>query len=287
MKIYHISDFVNTAKSLPIWVLHEKDRIRSEEPHQHDCMEIMYIEKGAGCCIMNQTCYPVLRGDIFFFHPGDVHEFIPASPLSYYNLLFSDELFFPEEMKIIETQPLLMQWRTEQGTNRGKINIPLAQAAKVEEMFSELAEECESRKPESCLLRKALFLRLIFFVLRRSVLSPSNSNNKHERQLSLLFDFIARNYAKKISIADLAKAAGVSPNYLNELLRKTIGQNITEYLLRFRLEQAKIALENPENTISWVACCSGFYDASHLIRIFKNFTGMTPGDYRRCKLKNG
>lgn len=283
MKIYHINDFVNSAETWPVWALYEKDRIRAEEPHQHDCMEIMYIEKGAGCCIMNQIRYPVLRGDFFIFRPGDVHEFIPASPISYYNLLFSDELFTPEEKGIIETHPLLMQWRTGKAPNRGKINVQLSQAAKVEAMFSELAEECKYRKPESNLLRKALFFRLIFFVLRGSTVSPPIAGNKHEQQLSLLFDFIARNYAKKLSIADLAKAAGVSPNYFNELLQKTIGQNITEYLLRYRVEQAKIALENPENTISWIACCSGFYDASHFIRVFKQITGMTPGEYRKSK----
>ena len=283
MKIYHIRDFVNSAEAWPVWVLYENKRTLGEEPHQHDCMEIMYIEKGAGCCIMNKTRYPVLRGDLFIFRPGDVHEFIPASPLSYYNLLFSNELFNPEEKKIIESHPLLVQWRDGKERNRGKINIPLAQTVKVEAMFSELAEECSCWKPESNLLRKALFLRLLFFVLRGSAMSSPIAGNKHELQLSRLFDFIARNYAKKLSVTDLAKAAGVSPNYFNELLQKTIGQNITEYLLRYRVEQAKIALENPESTISWVACCCGFYDASHFIRVFRQFTGMTPGEYRKSK----
>ena len=69
----------------------------------------------------------------------------------------------------------------------------------------------------------------------------------------------------------------------HEIVQKTIGQNITEYLLRYRVEQAKIALENPDSTISWIACCCGFYDASHFIRVFKQFTGMTPGEYRKSK----
>ena len=107
MKIYHIGDFVNTAEALPLWVLQEKNRTRAEAPHQHDCIEIMYIEKGAGRCIMNRTCYPVLRGDFFIFRPGDVHEFVPSSPLSYYNLLFSGELFSPEEKKVLAAHPLL------------------------------------------------------------------------------------------------------------------------------------------------------------------------------------
>ncbi len=283
MKIYHIGDFVNTAESLPLWVLQEKNRTRAEAPHQHDCIEIMYIEKGAGRCIMNRTCYPVLRGDFFIFRPGDVHEFVPSSPLSYYNLLFSGELFSPEEKKVLAAHPLLAQRQSGKRPDRGKFNVPLSQAVKVEEMFRELAEECRCRRPESNLLRKALFLRLLFFVLRGNAVSPSVASNRHERQLSLLFDFVAKHYAKKLTGADLARAAGVSPNYLNELLRKTVGQSMTGYLLRYRVEQAKIALEDPENTISWVACCSGFYDASHFIRAFRQATGMTPGDYRKLK----
>ena len=284
MKIYHIRDLVKPAGAVPIWAMFEKKRTAPEESHRHDCIEIMYIKNGAGCCIMNQTRYPVLRGDFFIFHPGDIHSFIPASPLSYYNLLYSGDFFSPEEKELIESCPM-MQLGNGEGANRRKINIPLAEAVKVEEMFSELEMECRAWKPESNLLRKALFFRLIFFVLRRSAFSISTPNNKHEQQLSLLFDYIAKYYAKKITIADMAKAVGVSPNYLNELLQKTIGQSITEYLLQYRVEQAKIALHNPENTISWVACCTGFYDASHFIRIFKHYTGITPGDYRKLQKK--
>ena len=285
MKTYHISDFIKSPEDWPIWVFHEEKRGYAEEPHQHDCTEIMYIEKGAGCCIINQTRYPVLRGDFFLLRPGDVHEFIPVIPFSYYNVLFSGELFTAEEKEILKSHPWLMQRQTGQGSSLEKINVPVTQAVKVEPMLSELLEECGHRGPESNLLRKALFLRLLFFVLRESTAPLLITSNKHEQQVSLLFDYIARNYAKKLSIAELAKAAGVSPNYFNELLQKTIGQNITGYLLRYRVEQAKIALKNPENTISWVACCCGFYDASHFIRVFRQLTGMTPGEYRRSKTR--
>lgn len=282
MKTYHINTYVKPDGSIPIWIDQIKDQDRIEKPHQHDYMEIMYIRKGAGRCSINENSYPLLRGDVFFFFPGDVHAFYPAGLLTYDTIFFLMDAFTEEEKRIIEVQPIFAQWKSSGMQGGQKINLSLSQTAKMEDLNDELAQECHKWNPESNLLRKAVFLRLLFFILRGGI-SAVSINNRHDLQLSRLFNYIAKHYAENLSVAELAKTIEVSPNYLNELLQKTIGQSVTEYLLRYRVEQAKIALDDPDNTISWVACCCGFFDASHFIRIFKRYTGMTPGNYRKLK----
>ncbi len=280
MKHYSIKTYLNPPDAPPVWVEHVGRRTRPEEPHTHDCMEIMYIRSGAACCSINDRHYPVLRGDFYVFAPGDRHEFSISGVLSYDTLLFSLELFQEEEKQLLLQNPIFQHWCTPGGPGGKKLSFPLAAAALLDEMFDELSLECSRQTPANPLLRKALFIRLLFFALEKGV--PEGVSGTHnDLQLSALFNFIAEHYQEELSLARLAKAANVSVYYLNEFMHRTIGQGAMEYLTGYRVEQARRALENTGDTISQIAFSSGFYDASHFIRIFKKCTGITPGQYRK------
>jgi AraC-like DNA-binding protein len=107
------------------------------------------------------------------------------------------------------------------------------------------------------------------------------SGTHNDLQLSALFNFISEHYHEDLSLLRLARAANASVNYLNEFMQRTIGQGPIEYLTRYRIEQARRILENSGDTISQIAMDTGFYDASHFIRVFKQCTGITPGEYRK------
>ena len=280
MKHYSIKTYLSSPETPPVWVEHVGRRTRPEEPHTHDCMEIMYIRSGAACCSINDRHYPVLRGDFYVFAPGDRHEFSISGCLSHDTLLFSLELFQEEEKRILLQNPVFQHWCTPGDISGKKLSFPLTAAAALDEMFDELSLECQKLSSTSPMLRKALFIRLLFFALEKGV--PEGVSGTHnDLQLSALFNFIAEHYQEEITLLRLAKAASVSVNYLNEFMHRTIGQGAMEYLTGYRVEQARRALENTGDTISQIAFSSGFYDASHFIRVFKKCTGITPGAYRK------
>lgn len=280
MKHYSIKNYLDPAEVPPIWLEHVKRRIKPEAPHTHDCMEFMYIRSGAACCYINNRHYPVLRGDLYVLAPGDTHEFSISGGLSHDTLLFSPELFSEDEKKILQRNPFYQHWCTPGDLKEKKLSFPLAAAAELDRMFNELAAECQRNTPCNPMLRKALLIRLLFFALEKGI--PGGVAGTHnDLQLSALFNFISEHYQEDISLARLAKAAGVSVNYLNEFMRRTIGQGAVEYLTRYRVEQARRALENTEDTIAQIAFATGFYDASHFTRVFKQCTGITPGKYRK------
>ena len=255
-------------------------RSKPEAPHTHDCMEIMYIRSGAACCCINNCHYPVVRGDIYVLAPGDIHEFFISGKLSHDTLLFSMELFSAEEKENLLTHPVFHHWILSGNQPEKKLSIPLTATAKLDQMFDDLALECQRPLLFNNMLRKALLIRLLFFALEKGS-SSGQYQRQNDLQLSRLFDFISNYYHQDISLNAMAKAASVSQNYLNEFMQRSIGQGAMEYLIRYRVEQARCALENTEMTVSQIAAATGFYDASHFIRIFKRCTGMTPGQYRK------
>ena len=82
----------------------------------------------------------------------------------------------------------------------------------------------------------------------------------------------------------LATEVGVHPVYLSTVFRKFQNQTIGRYIQRRRVQYASELLLQKELPLSQIALSSGFSDQSHFTRIFKRFTGTTPGDFRK-KLK--
>jgi AraC family transcriptional regulator len=80
---------------------------------------------------------------------------------------------------------------------------------------------------------------------------------------------------------ELAREAGVHPDYLARAFRVRFGVPVGTYVRRLRLEWAAARLAGTEEPIAQIALDAGFADQSHFTRAFKRHAGMTPGDYRR------
>ena len=92
--------------------------------------------------------------------------------------------------------------------------------------------------------------------------------------------FIWENYTKKISLKEIANVSGLSASYFSTIFREEMGENLSNYLNRLRVEKAASMLLSTNMSISEIAAACGFEDQSWFSKIFKNNTGITPGKYR-------
>jgi AraC family transcriptional regulator len=88
-------------------------------------------------------------------------------------------------------------------------------------------------------------------------------------------------FPRTISVSHLATAIGVHPVYLTRAFRARFGCAVTEYVQRLRIRAAAHRLACSSQPLCGVACATGFADQSHLTRVFKRDTGVTPGQFRR------
>jgi AraC family transcriptional regulator len=87
-------------------------------------------------------------------------------------------------------------------------------------------------------------------------------------------------FAARPRVEALARGAGVHPVYLARCFRRHYGTSITERVRERRVERAAGLLGASRTPLSAVAHQSGFADQSHLSRVFRRATGLTPGGYR-------
>ncbi|NEP00393.1 MAG: helix-turn-helix transcriptional regulator [Symploca sp. SIO2E9] len=96
-----------------------------------------------------------------------------------------------------------------------------------------------------------------------------------------VLDYVTVNYGNSVSLEDMAAKAGLSPSHFSRLFKQTIGQSPYQFLMAYRIEQAKKMLDNPKTLIADIAFTCGFSDQAHFSRVFKKIEGLTPKQYRR------
>jgi AraC-like DNA-binding protein/ligand-binding sensor protein len=92
--------------------------------------------------------------------------------------------------------------------------------------------------------------------------------------------FIWDNYTRKISLQEISAAAGLSAPYFSTIFKEEMGENLSSYLNRLRVEKARHMLAETDFTLNEIASACGFEDQSWFSKIFKSFTGISPGKYR-------
>ena len=101
-------------------------------------------------------------------------------------------------------------------------------------------------------------------------------------QLGLATDFINRNYARSLSLEDVAKAAGVSVSHLHMLFRAQLGESPHQYLIQKRLRIAGHSLATGNQSIKAVAAEVGYPNVESFCRAFRKFFGRSASEYRQA-----
>jgi AraC-like DNA-binding protein/ligand-binding sensor protein len=102
----------------------------------------------------------------------------------------------------------------------------------------------------------------------------------HAASLRKAENFIMENFTRKISLKEISGIAGLSPPYFSTIFKEEMGENLSKYLNRLRVEKASRLLLDTDMSLSEIAACCCFEDQSWFSKKFKAFTGISPGKYR-------
>jgi AraC-like DNA-binding protein/ligand-binding sensor protein len=102
----------------------------------------------------------------------------------------------------------------------------------------------------------------------------------HAASLRKAESFIMENFTRKISLKEISAVAGLSPPYFSTIFKEEMGENLSKYLNRLRVEKASRLLLETDMSLSEIAACCCFEDQSWFSKKFKAYTGISPGKYR-------
>jgi AraC-like DNA-binding protein/ligand-binding sensor protein len=110
---------------------------------------------------------------------------------------------------------------------------------------------------------------------------------RHALSLRRAERYIQENYTRKVSLREVADAAGLSAPYFSTIFKEEMGENLSSYLNRLRVDKAVAMLMETGLALSEIAASCGFEDQSWFSKIFKNYTGDSPGKYRGQNKNSG
>ncbi len=129
---------------------------------------------------------------------------------------------------------------------------------------------------------------LVYFVIGSMLIQASQGARQEDvrtptrvnRALQVLED----RHCDKISVPQLARAAGLSSSHLHALFREHFNASPHEMIIRYRLRTAREQLAGTDRSIKEIALGCGFSSAAAFCHSFRSQSGETPLAYRNRQL---
>ena len=134
-----------------------------------------------------------------------------------------------------------------------------------------------------------LWLTLLESVIPQNLTkSKENTISTDETRVKDAIQYIELHFHETITLAQLADSVHISKSECCRCFKRTLQVTPMEYLMKFRIFRATQMLQrgDPEaQSMSSLAFSVGFNNASYFNKVFRQFLGCTPSDYKR-KIKN-
>lgn len=105
--------------------------------------------------------------------------------------------------------------------------------------------------------------------------------NKGKLDIEEVKAYIERNYMDPISLETIAQHFFVVKEHLSRTFKSLVGENITDYLVRIRMEKARELIAVQNVSIKTAAAMAGYTDVAYFYRVFKKHFGIPPGELKR------
>ena len=237
--------------------------LHSWGPGIRPCYIIHYIVKGAGFLEVNGKIYEVKKGECFITYPYSVFYYYPdkKNPWEYIWVDFEgagvDEYL----------DACILNYKTP---------VCLSQKTRTLKKYFETIEKLDIHGRNK-LEAKGLLYSIL------GILYDENTLNTDSELIDICVALIHSNYHKvDFQTNNICKELGISVSTLYRLFIKNFNTSPNEYLIEYRINQAKPMLKNGA-MVKTVSLSCGYEDPLYFSRLFKEKTGFTPQKFSTLK----
>ncbi|GAB6928176.1 hypothetical protein JCM10914A_21590 [Paenibacillus sp. JCM 10914] len=108
----------------------------------------------------------------------------------------------------------------------------------------------------------------------------SEAPDPRRELLAKIHRFIESNISGDVSLQSIADHVDLHPVYLSSLYKQEAQENISDYIMRYRMEKAAMLLKSTNTRIYELAGMLGFVNPPYFSKLFKAYYKATPQEYR-------
>ena len=253
--------------------------------HRHKEIQIRWIISGEGTLVVNNNMHTFSDNDVFFIGANQPHIF-KSSP-SYFlpdseKKVSSIDVFF-DPVTISETLLKITELKTLRAFLQKSGNgfkVPEKHIANITNKLLQIKEG------KSAIPRVLHFIEMLHEMKKIDnpmVLSKESSftvNESEGMRISQVYNFILQNYARDISLDEVAKQIFMTPQAFCRFFKKHTRLSFVTFLNEIRVnEVCQLIAEGNNDNISSIAYGCGFNSITNFNRVFKGITGYSPRQY--------
>lgn len=239
--------------------------------HYHTSHELMIIESGETNFMIHDKLYKLKRGDVALVPKNILHKNNGGSAHVRYVVNFSDD-YLEKYYSHDAVRQLMKCFHTH------KLTLSETVFENVLFVVNLLNNENE--------YGFVLIADLLAHLCMATDETDTEEKLKSNEQLDMLLEYINTHYAEITGLDYIADAVHFSKSYICQLIKRTTGMTISEYLNGVRIKKACELLHDGVMNISEVAAACGFDSASYFGKVFRKTVKMTPMQFKKIAADN-
>jgi len=248
--------------------------------HYHNEFEILVATKGSILIQTETENYSLSAGEGLFINSGLLHTITTAASkedTGFIAVVFDYSVLCREQDITYEKyiRPLL----------NGSLVPDVILSPDICHHVHELFSAYEAKEFGYELTVRHRLLQIFYLLLKDARQTPLSVQSTKSTVIKTVLDYMKQHYQEPISLQQLAKEAHVSKEYLCRLFHRASGYSLMEYLNRYRIRQSTFLLLQTEERISDIALSCGFSHSSYFGKVFLDYMGCTPTEYRKQSQK--
>lgn len=264
---------------------------KTECVHMHDFIEIEYVYSGSGVQVINGKQYPVSHGSMVFLNIGEYHSYHTDGRMGIVDCLINP-CFLHESLRASDL-PVCLSDVDEFRCFDLNASIPNIKTFtgrdvfKIDAIFEALLEEFVQKKTGYIGVLRHYIGILLTSYFRAENFGDHLKDNRLDVHMPQIFDYIRKNYRRKISLNELAAICYYSPAYFSSLFSARMGKTVSEYICEFRIAEAARLLKESDQSVEDICRNVGYLDKKSFYANFKSILGVTPNQYRAIARRRG
>lgn len=244
----------------------------------HEELEIKYYYEGTLNVLINTQVYTAEVGDIIVVNPYEVHENIniAGDTAQYYSLIC--DLNTLNDLNLgVDLRKLLV-------TDGKKFKNLIHDDERLRTAIRLISEEMDEQKEFHRAIERGLLEQIIALLLRNHLqddIAPTPEDVKLKGTIIPALSLIHNDYARKITVDELAAACCISVSSFCRFFKEVTGTTPIQYLMAYRISLAEMLLNGTLKSCEEIARLCGFEEATYFNKCFKKLRGISPNRARK------
>lgn len=262
------------------YVFHHVDLRKTIIPwHWHEELEFCYVQSGSVKVATAGQVQTFEKGEGFYINSNVLTSMTDAVDCVLDSHLFHPVFLGGHFKSVYETKYLnpVIQ-------NRNLDMLPIrGETGAQKQLLQKIRQLSKLQSQQDVELQTRNLLSEIWLLLLEELQNTQlkSSPIKNQDRILTMLAFIQENYARKLTLQEIADASAISTRECLRCFQTSIRQSPMEYLVEYRIQAAARLLETTNLSVTEIAMRTGWGSNSYFTKMFRRIRGKTPYTHRK------